>query len=444
MTQAMWWVLVLSVAVLVLGAFFSTLESAVTVVSRARVAEISAEGRRGASLVEKMLAVRPRYISMLSLLKTICETISTVLVAWIFLKVYEGHPHDNRLALVTTVLTMIVVLFVLVSVGPQTLGRQHAYSLTLGSAWLLYALGRLFGPIPRFLVLISNAITPGRGYSNGPFASETELMEVVDMAELRGVVEADERDMIRNIIDLADTSAREIMVPRTEVVWIESDQTSDHAVELAVKSGHSRIPVVGENVDDIVGVFYLKDEVARGVETKIDASEVKVSDVMRKPVFLPDSKALDDLLNEMQLESFHLAILVDEYGGVAGIVTIEDILEEIVGEISDEYDFNEIAPIEIIDNETWRVSARLSLEDFEELTGTTFDEDVHEEVDTVGGLMAYIMGRVPLAGDSIETHGLGICAGATRDHRGRLVLTTMVVHQLEPNNEPDEHTREDH
>lgn len=443
MTDSMWWVLILTVGLLALGAFFSTLESAVTFVSRARVAEMAAEDRRGAKLVSTMLSVRPRYISMLLLLKTICETLATVFVVWFFLRVYDGHPNDNRLALITTSVTMIIVLFVLVSVGPETLGRQHAYTLTLSSAWLLYGLGRLFGPIPRFLVLVSNAITPGRGYRNGPFASETELMEIVDMAESRGVVESEERDMIRNIIDLGDTSAREVMVPRTEMVWIEADKTADHAMELAVKSGHSRIPVVGENVDDIVGIFYLKDEVARVYEQKIPSSSVTVESVMRKPVFLPDSKVLDDLLNEMQLESFHLAILVDEYGGVAGIVTIEDILEEIVGEISDEYDYNEIAPIEVIDKDTWRVSARLSLDDFEELTGKTFDEDVHEEVDTVGGLMAYIMGRVPLAGDTIETHGLGVCAGATRDHRGRLVLTTMVVHLLDPAYQDDELDREE-
>jgi len=227
------------------------------------------------------------------------------------------------------------------------------------------------------------------------------------------------------VFELGDTPAREVMVPRTEMVWIEADKTADQATSLAARSGYSRIPVIGENSDDIVGVVYLKDLVRRTHSALESFGPAAVSDVMRTAVFVPDSKPLDDLLREMQRDRVHMVLLVDEYGGTAGLVTIEDVLEEIVGEIADEYDTDEIAPVEQVAEGTFRVSARLPIEDVGELYDIEFDEDL--DVDTVGGLVALELGRVPLPGAEVVSHGLRLRAEGGRDHRGRVRIGTVLV-----------------
>ena len=253
---------------------------------------------------------------------------------------------------------MVVVSYAIVGVGPRTLGRQHPERGRARRRRLRCACsGRIFNPLASLLTLFGNAITPGRGFRDGPFSSEVELRELVDMAEERGVVEHGERQMIQSVFELGDTIAREVMVPRTEVVWIERSKTVPQALALALRSGFSRIPVIGENVDDIVGVVYLKD-LARRAQDADRARTTTVEEVMRQVGYVPESKPVDELLREMQAKRTHMAIVIDEYGGTAGLVTIEDILEEIVGEITDEYDV-ERAPIERIDDDTARVSARL-------------------------------------------------------------------------------------
>jgi CBS domain containing-hemolysin-like protein len=285
-------------------------------------------------------------------------------------------------------------------------------------------------PISRLLVLIGNALTPGRGFRNGPFASEIELREVVDLAQQRGVVADEERRMIQSVFELGDTPAREVMVPRPEMVWIEGDKTARQAMSLAVRSGHSRLPVIGENVDDVVGVVYLKDLVQFTYAATDSKNDTRVGEVMRPAVFVPDSKPLDALLREMQRDRNHMALLVDEYGAIAGLVTIEDVLEEIVGEIADEYDTDEVAPVEDLGDKTYRVSARLSLEDLAELYDIDVDEDL--DVDTVGGLLAHELGRVPLPGVEVTWDSLRLRAEGGRDHRGRVRVGTVLVGRVEP------------
>jgi CBS domain containing-hemolysin-like protein len=320
---------------------------------------------------------------------------------------------------------MVVVSFVVIGVGPRTVGRQNAYSIALAAALPLQAISVLLTPISRVLVLIGNALTPGRGFRNGPFASEIELREVVDLAQQRGVVADDERKMIQSVFELGDTPAREVMVPRTEMVWIEGDKTTSQATSLAVRSGHSRLPVIGENVDDVVGVVYLKDLVQHSYSAG-EELDTRVGDLMRPAVFVPDSKPLDTLLREMQRDRNHMALLVDEYGAIAGLVTIEDVLEEIVGEINDEYDADEVAPWEEVGDKQFRVSTRLPIEDLTELyEDLEIDEDL--EVDTVGGLLAHELGRVPLPGAEVTWDGLRLRAEGGADHRGRVRIGTVLI-----------------
>ena len=408
-----------------LGGLFAAVDAAISTASLARVEEMVRDERPGAVRLARVLADRPRYINLVVLLRITCEVTATVLLVS-----YLDGPLGVGWGLFTAAATMVVVSFVAIGVGPRTVGRQNAYSIALASAVPLHAISVLLTPISRLLVLIGNALTPGRGFRNGPFASEIELREVVDLAQQRGVVAHDERRMIQSVFELGDTPAREVMVPRTEMVWIESDKTAAQATSLAVRSGHSRLPVIGENVDDVVGVVYLKDLVQQS-RSERGGIDIRVGELMRPAVFVPDSKPLDTLLREMQRMRNHMALLVDEYGAIAGLVTIEDVLEEIVGEINDEYDADEGAPWEILGDDRFRVSARLPIQDLTELyTDLDVDEDL--EVDTVGGLLAHELGRVPLPGAQVSWNGLRLRAEGGPDHRGRVRIGTVLISQEEP------------
>jgi CBS domain containing-hemolysin-like protein len=403
-----------------LGGLFAAVDAAISAVSVARVHELVRDERPGAVRLAKVMADRPRYINLVVLLRIICEITATALLV-----VHLRHNLGRGWGLLAAAATMVVISFVVIGVGPRTLGRQNAYSISLVAALPLQVISVLLAPISRLLVVLGNMLTPGRGFRNGPFASEIELREVVDLAQQRGVVAADERRMIQSVFELGDTPAREVMVPRTEMIWIECDESADQAISLAVRSGHSRIPVIGENVDDVVGVVYLKDAVQQTHHSSNGARDTPVAQVMRPAVFVPDSKPLDALLREMQRDRNHMALLVDEYGAIAGLVTIEDVLEEIVGEIADEYDAAEVAPVEDLGDNRFRVSARLPIEDVGELYGVEFDE--HLDVDTVGGLLALELGRVPLPGAEVVSHGLRLHAEGGPDHRGRVRIGTVLL-----------------
>ncbi|RAV12740.1 hypothetical protein DQP55_11380 [Mycolicibacterium sp. GF69] len=412
--------LISAIVLVALGGLFAAIDAAISTVSIARVEELVRDERPGAVRLHKIMAERPRYINLVVLLRIACEVSATVLLA-AYLDDYTGV----RWGLISAAAIMTVVSFVVIGVGPRTVGRQNAYSISLVAALPLQATSVVLTPVSRLLVLIGNALTPGRGFRNGPFASEIELREVVDLAQQRGVVADDERRMIQSVFELGDTPAREVMVPRTEMVWIESDKTAGQATSLAVRSGHSRIPVIGENVDDVVGVVYLKDLVQRTYYSTDGGRGTKVCDVMRRAAFVPDSKPLDALLREMQRDRVHMVLLVDEYGAIAGLVTIEDVLEEIVGEIVDEYDAGEVVPVEEVGDNRYRVSARLPIEDLGELYDIEFDDDL--DVDTVGGLVALELGRVPLPGAEVTWDGLRLQAEGGPDHRGRVRIGTVLV-----------------
>ncbi len=324
--------LILSAAgLVVLAGFFAASDSAISTVSPARAAELAREKVRGARALQQIASDAPRYTNLLLLLRLLCELTATTLVA---LVVITGVQAGWLAALVTAG-TMTVVSFVVVGVGPRTVGRQHAYAVGRFAAPLVLWLGRALGPLASLLIRIGNAFTPGRGFRYGPFATQVELRELVDLAEQRGVVEHDEREMIHSVFALGDTIAREVMVPRTEMVLIEERKSAGQALKLALRSGFSRLPVIGESVDDVLGVVYLKDLVQR---TQTGANGLTVGEVMRAGHLRARVQARRRAAREMQAARTHMAIVVDEYGGTAGLVTIEDILEEIVGEITDEYD----------------------------------------------------------------------------------------------------------
>jgi CBS domain containing-hemolysin-like protein len=331
---------------------------------------------------------------------------------------------------------MIVVSYVVVGVAPRTLGRQHVESVALAGAAVVHPLARVLGPLPQLLILLGNALTPGKGFREGPFASEAELRDLVDLAEQRSLIEPDEREMIHSVFELGDTIVREVMVPRTDIVFIEREKTLHQAMSLALRSGFSRIPVVGENEDDVVGIAYLKDIVRRTHEYREGESVEKVESVMRPATYVPDSKPIDDLLREMQAKQIHLAIVIDEYGGTAGLVTIEDILEEIVGEIADEYDV-EAPRVERLVGGAARVTARLPAEELARLFGVEIDI---EDVETVGGLLAHELGRVPIAGSKVTVGGLTLTAESIAGRRNK--IGTVLVERV-PETDPGDRNKDE-
>jgi CBS domain containing-hemolysin-like protein len=414
--------LLVAAGLIILAGLFAMSDAALSRISPARAGEMAREGVRGARALQSVAGDVVRHLNLLLLLRLACELTATTLVALVTIDAWGAGWTAGAV----TAGSMLVVSFVVVGVAPRTIGRQHAYAVGRYAAPAVRWLGHVLGPLARVLILVGNAFTPGRGFREGPFATTVELRELVDLAEERGVVEHGEREMIHSVFSLGDTIVREVMVPRTEMVWIEATKTGRQALALFLRSGFSRIPVVGDNIDDVVGILYLKD-VVRAPDTE------EIRELMRAASFVPESKPVDDLLSEMQAARTHIAIVVDEYGGTAGLITIEDILEEIVGEITDEYDV-ERPPVERLDDGSIRVSARLSVEDLAEL----FDVELpNDEVETVAGLMAQELGRVPIPGADATVSGLRMTAEGTTGRRNRIdtVLVRRVVVEAGPPSE---------
>ncbi|MET8382080.1 hemolysin family protein [Streptosporangium canum] len=415
-----------AVLLVVVGGLIASAETALTRISRVRAEEFFRDGRRGAGRLQAIVADPPRYLNLLLLLRLSCELIATVIATLLFI----DWLGDQGWAYAAAAAVMIVISYVIVGVSPRTLGRQHAEPIALASAPLVYGLTRIFGPLPKLLILLGNAVTPGKGFREGPFTSEAELRDLVDLAEERRVIEPDEREMIHSVFELGDTLVREVMVPRTDMVFIERGKTLNQALSLALRSGFSRIPVVGENEDDVIGIAYLKDVVRRMQETGDDGRAEQIETIMRPATYVPESKPIDQLLREMQARQIHQAIVIDEYGGTAGLVTIEDVLEEIVGEITDEYD-QEVPRVEPLEDGSVRVTARLPVGDLADL----FDIELEvEDVETVGGLLAHALGRVPIAGSEAVVEGLSLTAESLAGRRNR-IGTVLVRRTVQP--EPD-------
>jgi CBS domain containing-hemolysin-like protein len=425
------WQLVSAAVLVLLAGLFSAADAALAGFSRARAEELRGEGRPGAARLVMILDDPARYLNTALLLRLLCEIAAIVLVTQLVRDVWDGAFWQ---AAATSIGVMLVVSFVVIGVAPRTLGRQHDERVALLTAAPLVAITSILGPIPRLLILVGNAITPGRGFSEGPFSTETELRELVDLAEASAVIESGERRMIHSVFELGDTSAREVMVPRNDVVYIERHKNLRQTMSLFLRSGFSRVPVIGENLDEVLGFAYLKDLVRRDFEAPDVEFTQRVEGVMRPAIFVPDSKPVDALLSEMQAMRQHIAVVVDEYGGTAGLITIEDLLEEIVGEITDEYDEEEIE-VEQLEGGATRVSSRYPIDDLDELFGFDVEE---EDVDSVGGLMAKHLGRVPIPGSWVEAHGLRFEAEETAGRRNKIgtVLITSVAD--EPEEGPDE------
>ncbi len=418
LTQAV----LVAIVSIVVAFLLAAAEAALYRMSRVRAEELYDEGRVGSAALVAVVADPTAYLSVLTFLRVAAEATTAVLVTLAVVELVDSGAK----ALAISVAIMAVVSFVVVGVSPRTLGRANYDRVALVAAPLTRGLRRALGPVAKALVAFGDAVTPGKGYLDGPFRTESELRDLLEQASDRDVIEDDEAEMLDSVFELGQTRVREVMVPRPDMVTVGIDATAEAALAILSQSGHSRLPVVGTDSDDIHGLLYLKDVVARVLAEPSTAgrgpaaARLRVAELMRPMTFVPDSKPADDLLREMQRDQIHLAIVIDEYGGTAGLITIEDILEEIVGEIADEHDPAEPG-IERLPDGSVRVPAALHVDDLADVFDIEIDED---EIDTVGGLLTKVLGRLPYAGATVIASGLELTAERMA-HRHR-IATVMV------------------
>ena len=429
-----WVQLVVALILVVVAGGGAAAEAALYSFSRSRAQALVDDGRAGAKRVQQIAGDPPPYLNTALFLRTVFEITAIVLVALVVFGLFD----QTWLRVLLTAGSMIIVSYVFWGVAPRTLGRQNADRVACLSAGPLVAITRVLGPFPKLLIMIGNALTPGKGFSEGPFTSEAELRELVDLAEASELIQSGERQMIHSVFELGDTIVKEVMVPRTDMVFVEEHKTLRQAVSLALRSGFSRIPVIRDGLDDVVGILYLKDAIKRVYDNPRAESTERVSSMMRQPEWCPDSKPVDQLLREMQLKRIHLVIVVDEFGGTAGMATIEDILEEIVGEITDEYDVENTDITELADGR-FRVSSRLPVDELGELFGLELDD---EDVETVGGLMAKVLNKVPIAGSVVKYSGLELVAERSTGRRNR--IGTVVATAIAADDQGDERHDDEH
>ena len=378
------------------GGLMAAVDSALTVQSRGDIADLAETSRAKKSLAAIAEDPGP-YLNAVNFSRIIAETTAAVLVTLAFEQIFE----EWWISLILSALIMTGVSFVLVGASPRSVGRANSTFLLRLTAPIVRFVRVVLGPIPGGLVALGNRVTPSRARS-APVTSEEQLLSIVDEATEFDVLEEDDRELIHSIFEFSDTVVREVMIPRTDMITVDTTAGIGTAMGLFFSKGVSRMPVIDGDPDEVVGVLYLKDVAKLSFESALGADGITVGELTRPALFVPESQKADALLREMQRESNHLAMVVDEYGGIAGLVTLEDLIEELVGDISDEYD-HEPELIQPLSDGRYRVATRLAIDDLGEL----FDLEIEDEdVDSVGGLVAKALGRLPEVGSSVAVHGL--------------------------------------
>lgn len=400
----------MALAFLSIAALLTAAEAAFNFLPRHDAEEALLRSRGNA--MKRILAQPVAHIRALRFWRIWFEMASAVAVAVLL------HSLLDNVWLAGLAATGIMALlgFVIVGVSPRQIGRLHSAAVVRFTAPLIRFLTWVLGPIPAWLVALGSAAAPGAPGGDEAFFSEREFRELVDRASESDMIEDTEAEMIQSVFDFGDTLVRAVMVPRTDILSIDAGSSLRRAMSLFLRSGYSRIPVIGDNTDQILGIIYLKDVAAILHELGPDDVPPLVDELAREVRYVPESKPVSDLLRELQKESTHVAIVIDEYGGTAGLVTLEDLIEEIVGEIVDEYDTESAEAVALGDG-SFRVSARMSIDDLGELFDIELDDD---EVDTVGGLLAKALGRVPIVGSSVEVDGVSLRAERLEGRRNRV------------------------
>jgi CBS domain containing-hemolysin-like protein len=405
-----------AVAVVVLitaGAFLALAETSLTHLPRSKALALQDEGRRGAASLARLLAHRERVLNPVLLLVVVCHLAAATLVGLL------AESYFGPVGIAVATLVLAVVIFVCAEAAPKTYALQHTERSALVVAPVVSVLAR-FPPVRvvmRVLIGLSNLILPGKGRLAGPVVSEEELMHMADVAVEADVIEIEERALIRSIIDFGDTVAREVMVPRPDMVSVDAEATVASAMETVIANGYSRIPVRDDGIDDIIGLVYAKDLMRASREGRTSATTRTLA---RTPRFVPESKRVAELMREMQADKFHMAIVIDEYGSTAGLVTLEDLIEELVGEIVDEFDVEDPL-LEPLPGGDVRVAARMALDELNDVLHLKLPEG---DWDTVGGLVFDLLGHVPSEGETVVVDGHVLRAERVQGRRiGRVRIT---------------------
>jgi putative hemolysin len=404
------WLVIVVVFLVLFGSVLAMAETSVTRMNRVRAMALSDEGRRNADLLVRIQNDPPQYLNAIYLWVMIVQNGSAILVAFLA----EHYFNSLGITLVSVVFTLLY--FVIVEAMSKTFGILHSDRVSLALSPVVYWLSRILYWPTRLLIGIANILLPGKGLREGPFVSEEEIRAMAEAGHEEGAIEEGEKELIHSIFEFGDTVVREVMTPEPDIVAVEVSEALERVQDLVIRHGYSRIPVFRERLEDIVGIVYAKD-VLRELRREPDQRR-SLEEQARKAVFVPESKKVSDLLRDMQKEKFHMALVVDEYGSLVGLVTLEDLLEEIVGEIFDEYD-REDPNIEPAGDGRFRVNGRLPVDELNEL----MDVDLpNEDWDSVGGLMMGVLGRVPSQGESVQLKGLRFTAQQVKGRRISKVL----------------------
>jgi len=399
---------------LVTSAFFAMAETAFVRMNRIRAMSLEEEGRKGAKRLAALLQEPENTLNLVLLFLLIGQLVAGTMVGVLV----EGRLGGYGVLVGTIV--EVVVFFVLAEVAPKTYAVQHTETAALRLSGPLWAITS-FPPLralSRFLIWIANVILPGKGLKKGPYTTEEDIRTMADVAADEQVIEREERRLIHSIFEFGDTVVREVMVPRPDMVGVEADGSVDAALEKAIEAGYSRLPALGDGPDDILGLVYLKDIIRRTRED--GGAHGTLRELVRPAVFVPEQKRVAELLREMQQDKFHMAVVIDEYGGTAGLVTLEDLLEEIVGEIVDEYDV-EGPKVERLPDGGLRVAGGTPIDEVNELLDMELPDT---DWDTVGGLMFNLLGHVPVEGEAVDFQGLEFRAERVQ---GRRILTVRIT-----------------
>ena len=437
--EAEGWVGLAGVLVLVaMHSLLAAARSAFASARRGRLQQMVEEGASRAELVARLVEDASRLLGTLYLVKALTATMAAVVAALALIPPLGGAlarlglpgPWGDGLAALLVVGGLALLTASVGRLVPEAVVAADPERWALRLAWLVRGLEALFWPVVRLVVWVSNRLAApfgGLSFSGTALITEEEIRRLVDAGEEEGVIEEDEKEMIYSIFQFGDTLAREVMVPRIDIVALEADTPLREALDVVIEAGHSRIPVYEGTIDHVVGLLYAKDLLAY---LRNGEPEPSLREVLRPPYFVPETKKVDDLLREMQQRRVHIAIVVDEYGGTAGLVTVEDILEEIVGEIQDEYDAEEPAFQKVGEGE-YILDARMDLDDVNDLLGTRLPTKLG---DTLGGLIYSSLGKVPVAGDQLRVDGLLIEV---------LTVTGRRIRKVRVRREPTEETADE-
>ncbi len=417
--------LLLAAALLVaFGGLMAAIDAALGVTSRQDLADL-AEGGRNATALRRIAADPDAHANAVVFIRVLAETGAAVLTTAAFMLLFDSIWW----ALLVAVVLMTGVSFVAVGASPRAFGRRNAQGLLRWSARIVRGVRVLLGPLAHGLVALSSRVTPG-GARASSFDTEEQLLSMLDEAAMQDLIEEDDRELIHSVFEFTDAYVRQVMIPRTDMVVVSSGTTARDTLSLFLDKGVSRMPLMSEDGEEVEGILYLKDLVQFAFRNEAAWAHLPAARLARPAAFVPESMRAETLLQQMKRDAVHVCMVVDEYGGIAGLVTLEDLLEELVGDISDEYDTkaNEVVELE---PGRYRVSARLGLDEVGDLFGLELED---EEVDSIGGVLGKVLGRVPQPGDAVEYDGLSL-TGATSRGRGRGLATVFVERAPAPDGE---------